>query len=193
VAGIRCWDQSRLEFTKGLDTSVSEDQKIALSVMIACVVAGFVAVVGIYLAIAMAWDDFSSRKPGKNAHDAGARQGMQLLGRALRLKCPACGKGRILNGYFGMNERCPECHARFWLNEGEWVGPSVISFIAAVGTALLTWAVTEFFALPYWTQLLLPATAAVLVALAITPLTRSFWTLFLYISHEGVDSRLPPP
>jgi uncharacterized protein (DUF983 family) len=36
-----------------------------------------------------------------------------LLGRGLRLRCPACGAGKIFRGWLRMNERCPGCGRRF--------------------------------------------------------------------------------
>ncbi len=32
-----------------------------------------------------------------------------MLGRALRLRCPNCGKGGLFFGFFKMKERCPNC------------------------------------------------------------------------------------
>lgn len=33
----------------------------------------------------------------------------RMLGRALRLRCPNCGKGGLFFGFFKMKERCPNC------------------------------------------------------------------------------------
>ncbi|HZE08636.1 MAG TPA: DUF983 domain-containing protein [Gemmatimonadaceae bacterium] len=33
----------------------------------------------------------------------------RLLGRALLLRCPNCGRGGLFHGFFQMHERCPHC------------------------------------------------------------------------------------
>ena len=41
-------------------------------------------------------------------------------------------------------------------------------------------------------QILLPSLAAVVIALAIAPWSRSFWTLFLYLNGEIRQDELSP-
>lgn len=36
-----------------------------------------------------------------------------LVGRALRLRCPACGQGRMFAGWFRMHDECRTCGRRF--------------------------------------------------------------------------------
>jgi uncharacterized protein (DUF983 family) len=35
----------------------------------------------------------------------------QAIWRGARLRCPACGRGRLFNGYLSTNDACPECSA----------------------------------------------------------------------------------
>jgi uncharacterized protein (DUF983 family) len=45
-----------------------------------------------------------------------------LWWRALRLRCPACGRGAIFCGWFAMNETCPACGRRFARDPGYLLG-----------------------------------------------------------------------
>jgi uncharacterized protein (DUF983 family) len=36
-----------------------------------------------------------------------------LIGRALRLRCPACGRGKLFRSWISMNDPCPECGRKF--------------------------------------------------------------------------------
>jgi uncharacterized protein (DUF983 family) len=38
-----------------------------------------------------------------------ARPLFQALWRGVRLRCPACGRGRLFSGYLATHETCPEC------------------------------------------------------------------------------------
>lgn len=47
---------------------------------------------------------------------------MTLFFRALRLRCPACGKGQIFRGWFTMNDQCSECGRPFQRGPGFFLG-----------------------------------------------------------------------
>lgn len=54
-----------------------------------------------------------------------ARSPWRILGlyaRALRLRCPACGTGRIFSGWFTMNSTCPQCGRPFDRGPGYFLG-----------------------------------------------------------------------
>jgi uncharacterized protein (DUF983 family) len=46
----------------------------------------------------------------------------QLQWRAMRLKCPACGRAPIFRGWFAMNDACPACGRRFNREPGYLLG-----------------------------------------------------------------------
>jgi uncharacterized protein (DUF983 family) len=60
----------------------------------------------------------SGRRP-----DAG-----QLLARALRLRCPRCGSGRLFRKWFAMHQRCADCGLRFEPAPGYYLGAIYISY-----------------------------------------------------------------
>jgi uncharacterized protein (DUF983 family) len=73
---------------------------------------------------------------------------LRLFLRALRLRCPNCGQGRLFTSWFRMRERCPVCGLRVERgDEGYQVGSYMFNIIAAellfaalfIGAILLTW------------------------------------------------------
>src|SRR3954463_15265264 len=54
------------------------------------------------------------------------------FGRALRLRCPRCGGGRILRGWFKMVGRCPTCGLALERGESSevWIGAYVFNLVA---------------------------------------------------------------
>jgi uncharacterized protein (DUF983 family) len=53
------------------------------------------------------------------------------LGRALRLRCPRCGVGRVARTWFTLFEACERCGLRFERDEQEdyWLGAFTLNFI----------------------------------------------------------------
>jgi uncharacterized protein (DUF983 family) len=45
-----------------------------------------------------------------------------LVGRALRLRCPACGRGEMFRGWLTMYDVCPECGRKFQRGPGFFLG-----------------------------------------------------------------------
>lgn len=54
-----------------------------------------------------------------------------LFGRALRLRCPVCGRGALFRTWFGMYERCSSCDYRYDRGEeGYFTGAMAINLVA---------------------------------------------------------------
>ena len=51
-----------------------------------------------------------------------------LIGRALRLRCPRCGTGKLFVGWFTMPERCSECRLKFQRAPGYYLGSIYINY-----------------------------------------------------------------
>jgi uncharacterized protein (DUF983 family) len=45
-----------------------------------------------------------------------------LIARAVQLRCPACGRGKLFRGWFTMHDACPECGRRFGRGPGFFIG-----------------------------------------------------------------------
>ena len=99
-----------------------------------------------------------------------------LVGRALRLKCPRCGKGAIFSGPFTTLERCPHCKLKYERAPGYFLGSIYINY------GLTAWAITiSYFILHFgfrWsnTELALPLACFCCVFPAIAfRHTRALW------------------
>jgi uncharacterized protein (DUF983 family) len=51
-----------------------------------------------------------------------------LVGRALRLRCPACGRGRLFRKELLMHPRCQGCGFRFEREPGYWLGSIYVNY-----------------------------------------------------------------
>ena len=163
---------------------MSIDSQIALAILAAFAMLGVLSLMGGYLIIGMAWD----KSPRRAEIGANRLSGSKLALRALMLRCPACGRGRIFGARFRMNRRCPSCGAVFWKNEGEWLGPAVVDYSVATAAALVVWSIVVFAGAPAIVQLICAGVGAIVAAIALSRWSRSFWTLLLYISGE-IDER----
>ncbi|MDB4887432.1 MAG: putative rane protein [Gemmatimonadetes bacterium] len=60
---------------------------------------------------------------------------LRILVRVLRLRCPHCGGGHVLNRRAGVNDRCAECNFRFERSEENYfMGAMFFNFM--MGTSL---------------------------------------------------------
>ena len=169
---------------------MNTNQEIALAIVAAFFGVGVLTLIGAYLIIGIGWQEFDTTHGDTRVR---ARpSGWLLIWRALAKKCPICGRGRIFKSYFSMNSACPACNSVFWKNEGEWIGPMVIDYTVAVGGALLSWAALVFFSFSETLQIIIPAMVAVGGGIGVVPWSRSFWTLFLYITGEMIAADAKP-
>lgn len=99
-----------------------------------------------------------------------------ILRRALRLVCPACGRGRLFSGWFKTNPSCPECGLNFHPEQGYYLGAIYFNYGL---TALIL--VVTFFALFFLLgispdQMLWPLAAfCVIFPLCFFRYARSLW------------------
>ena len=154
----------------------------------ALAVIAIMAGLGVILALAMAREDGAEAAAERANGDARASEprvsGVTLLGRAMRRRCPRCGRGAIFDSYFRMNARCTECDAAFWVDQGEWLGAFVIDWACATGIALIVWALLELFfpRMPQTLEIVLISVCALASLFASFPWSRSLWTVFLYLA-----------
>jgi uncharacterized protein (DUF983 family) len=145
----------------------------------------------VILALAMAREDGAAAQRAA-AGDAEPRvPGWTLLRRALARRCPRCGRGAVFASYFRTNSRCAECGAVFWVDQGEWLGAFVIDWACATGTAIVVWMALElaFTKLPQIVEIAIISACVMVSLFAIFPWSRSFWTVFLYLT--GVMGERP--
>ena len=63
-----------------------------------------------------------------NSIAPGDRSLLSLVIRALRLKCPLCGKGRLFKGLLRMPPQCNHCGFRFERSPGYWLGSIYVNY-----------------------------------------------------------------
>ena len=99
-----------------------------------------------------------------------------LLGRALRLRCPKCGEGKLFVGWFTMPERCSVCRLKYERAPGYFLGSSYINY-ALTAVSLTFLYVSLHFGLGWSNQALMYPLIAycVLFPLAIFRHARSLW------------------
>lgn len=104
---------------------------------------------------------------------------LSRLGRALRLRCPRCGVGRLYAKPFRMFDTCRHCGLRFEREQGYFVGAIYINYAATVGIAVPGFFILDILA--GWTidqQLTLWVPFAVIFPLAFFHHSRSIWLAF---------------
>jgi uncharacterized protein (DUF983 family) len=65
-----------------------------------------------------------------------------LVGRAVLLRCPFCGRGKLFRGFFAMHEHCPQCGKSFHREPGFYLGSiyfnyGLTAFIVAIAYPVL--------------------------------------------------------
>lgn len=82
-----------------------------------------------------------------------------------------------------MNRECPRCHVVFWKDPGETLGAMYLDFAVASGSFLVGWAILAFATrLSGAVQIFLLSAIAAVSVLLCYPLTRSAWTVLVYLS-----------
>jgi uncharacterized protein (DUF983 family) len=104
---------------------------------------------------------------------------MQIVRRAVRLRCPNCGRGRLFRGVFRMLNRCPECGLSYFPEQGYYVGAMIINYVATtavvVGIFLLSTLFRDFTTLSVNFKILLWMAFAVALSLLFMRHAYSFW------------------
>lgn len=102
----------------------------------------------------------------------------------LRLRCPACGEGRLFRGFTALHEHCAVCGVRFEGDSGNSLGPMSLAYFVVVAV------VTPIGIRAFSTDRLGPGAEWCLSALAIGVLAASyrpvkaFWTWLMYLLGE---------
>jgi uncharacterized protein (DUF983 family) len=89
----------------------------------------------------------------------------QIVGRAVRWRCPNCGRGALFRGVFRMLPRCPECGLSYFPEQGYYVGAMIINY--AITTACVVAIFLLSLLLPDFTRLSTNAKSFLWMAFAI--------------------------
>jgi uncharacterized protein (DUF983 family) len=97
-----------------------------------------------------------------------------------RLRCPACGEGRIFRGVFATNERCPVCDLLFLREPGYFLGAMYFSYALGI-PLILAFTLAAYLLLPQWRlyqQVLLACTFFLPLVPAVYRYSRVMWIHF---------------
>jgi uncharacterized protein (DUF983 family) len=102
-----------------------------------------------------------------------------LVGRALRLRCPLCGRGKLFRNWLVMHPNCPHCGVKFEREPGFFLGSIYINYGLTTLIAATVYPVLLFNKIVPETPLL-AATLAFVIAfpLLLFPWARSLWLGF---------------
>jgi uncharacterized protein (DUF983 family) len=124
------------------------------------------------------------------------RRFLLLLGRASRLRCPACGGGPIFASWFDMRASCPSCGLRLEREEGYFLGAMLFNVIAAEVLFVVAFAAVliRTWPSPPWTLLTYAAAVGVvLFPVALYPFSRTVWLAFdLFFQPPGEGEHEAP-
>lgn len=109
---------------------------------------------------------------------ADARAGaFDMLRRALRLRCPRCGRGELFDGWFRMHETCASCGLKYEREPGYFVGAIYVNYTVTIGLGLVGVLLLDMFVvdLPLWAELTLSLGTVTLVPLVFFRYSRALW------------------
>ena len=103
-----------------------------------------------------------------------------LIGRALRLRCPVCGRGRLQRTWFALVPRCTACGFSFERDEREdyWLGAYLLNFIVTevVFAAIVLVVLLATWPEPAWSLLIwLGVVQMVLTPIVFYPFAKALW------------------
>lgn len=100
----------------------------------------------------------------------------QALGRAVRLRCPYCGRGRLFAGLLRMNQACEECGTELERDSGYFLGSTYINYGLTAIITTISYVVLHF-GLDVSNQVLMPGLMAfcLIFPLVFFRYARSLW------------------
>jgi uncharacterized protein (DUF983 family) len=112
-----------------------------------------------------------------------------VLARAVRLRCPRCGRDRLYARWFTMHERCGACGLRYEREQGYFVGAIYVNYALTValglGGVLL---LDRLVGLSLRTQLAVAVPVMLLAPLVFFRHARSLWLAIGFLA-SGLDER----
>lgn len=116
------------------------------------------------------------------------------VGRAARLRCPNCGRGRVVESWFRMRERCSACGIRVARHEDDFfMGAMMFNLVFSegvlalllVGLAVVTWPDVPWTFLQYGGIALMAAAPFFFL-----PFSRTVWMAVDLMLHPPTDEEL---
>jgi len=124
---------------------------------------------------------------------------LRLFGRALVRRCPACGNGRLFQGYFTLRPVCPGCGLRLEREEGYFLGAMLLNLLFAEALFIAGFVIVLLQTWPHppWTALTYGSAAAVILFPTILyPFAKTLWLaldLLIQPPRREESERPQPP
>jgi uncharacterized protein (DUF983 family) len=124
----------------------------------------------------------AARPSPVDSSELSTARAVRILWRGIRLHCPHCGSGGILDGWFKLQHRCPSCGLVLDRGESDYFLGAYLVNLVAVELILTAFMVAIGFAtapdVP-WTLLTWGGVVfALVVAIGCYPLTKVLWLAF---------------
>jgi uncharacterized protein (DUF983 family) len=105
---------------------------------------------------------------------------LRRFARALRRRCPECGRGRMFLGWFTLASRCPACGLSFERDEREdyWLGAYLLNFMATevLFAVLVLVVLVATWPEPAWSLLTwLGAAQMIVTPIVFYPFSKALW------------------
>ncbi len=117
--------------------------------------------------------------PERTPPPAGFGRAFRLCGRALRLRCPHCGRGKLFDRWVRMRRRCHRCGLILERGEADYfIGAYLVNLIIAeliVVAAMLVVLVATWPAVPWQTMLWAIVFLTIPAVVCTYPFSRSLW------------------
>jgi uncharacterized protein (DUF983 family) len=127
---------------------------------------------------------------------SGLGRTLRLFTRAIRLRCPNCGRGRPFESWFRMRSRCPVCGLRFERGEeGYQVGSYMFNMIASelIFAAIFVTVLLATWPDPPWTVLWIGGVALMILAPFLCyPFTKTLFLAFDLVFRPAARDELSP-
>ena len=117
---------------------------------------------------------------------------MKVIGRALRLRCPVCGKGPIFQGITTRNH-CPVCGFVYEREEGYFTNGIVLNYmIACTALAIIVTPLALIVRWPIVTTILVAVGLALLLTALVFLHAKSLWLAFDLVARPPTAGEFVP-
>lgn len=99
-------------------------------------------------------------------------------GRALLLRCPRCGRGKVFRRLMLMNPDCSQCGLQFDRGHGYWLGAMMFNMAFGMGTLIVTLLLLLWITSPNpnWDVVIIGSVAAAGIGpILFFPFSRTLW------------------
>jgi uncharacterized protein (DUF983 family) len=109
----------------------------------------------------------------------------------LRLRCPRCGQGHLLQRMFTMNHDCPLCGLKFFREPGYFVGAMIINYGITAAILITAYLLSQYFP-EMWhasaeLKILVWMVVAIVLSLIFVPFSRGMWLAIDYWMEPWAD------